>query len=94
MRFLFATLAVLVALSVPVAAAAFATAAPPAPVAPAELSKAGTELWITGAPPPLLIMLLGTLVITITIMRHLRTRRSPLTLNATLDGRSSLGSLR
>ncbi len=95
MRNLYATLAVLVALSVPVAAAVFSSGAPAPQVDLAhEPSRASTELWISGAPPPLLIMLLGTLIVAVTVMRHVRTRRSPLTrtLSASFERRASLPS--
>jgi len=97
MRFLFATLAVLAGLSVPVAAAVFSSGAPAAPLQAAhEPSKASAEIWVTGAPPPILIMLLGTLIIAVTVMRHLRTRRSPLTqtLGSRFERRTSLPSAR
>ncbi|HTE06993.1 MAG TPA: hypothetical protein VK824_12440, partial [Planctomycetota bacterium] len=77
MRFLFVALFVLVGLAVPVAAAAFSPVSAAAAVTAdsAAPSRAGVESWITNAPPPVLVMLLGTLIVTATVMRHLRVRR-------------------
>lgn len=71
-RFLLVSVVVLMALVVPVTAATFATDTPAATDAGAAPSTAGTGLIVDEAPPPLLFMALGSLLVVAMIGRRAR----------------------
>ena len=69
-KFLAASSALLIGLVVPVSAAVFDTTAASAPEAGTGAATATTAFLVQGAPPPLLVMAVGALVVLIPVARR------------------------